>query len=350
MELFKKILLRFIVFGLLMILFSVIYSNYYHEKDLLQHASIIKRIRTISPECNILYLAESSNASFPPYDIDKRRISEMANDFYPNLHICHIDQGAYHAGNYRYILENIPENTSIETLVVTMNYRSFGQGWIYSSLETSLQKQMIFLHKKRPPFFNRLILAFRAYPIKTEKEWLDLMRKKWKKDKLSFPHQFPYNNVNDWDKNKWNQGVPDSNGTKDKFKSELACHYIKNFAFHIDVNNNVRVKDFDAIVDIAKERNWNLVFNLLAENMVQAKELVEPELQWLMKQNRDILINRYAKQGIIVVDNLCDVNDSLFYERNWPTEHYSETGRKIVSKNLADSLKRIYPKEYSVLY
>ncbi|MBN1119084.1 MAG: hypothetical protein JXA77_17875, partial [Bacteroidales bacterium] len=55
---------------------------------------------------------------------------------------------------------------------------------------------------------------------------------------------------------------------------------------------------------------------------------------------------RYSQKGVIVVDNFESVHDSLFFERHWPTEHYSENGRKIIAKNLADSLSIIYPENY----
>lgn len=345
MDMLKKIVIRILLLSLVFFVFSEIYKSFYYEKDLQEYAPIMEKISFLSPSCKVLYLAESSNAASARTDQDKRRIIEMTNDYYPEVEFCYIDQGAFHAGNYRLILENIPETTNIETVVVTMNYRSFGAGWIYSNLETSLQKQMIFLHN-RPPFINRLVLAFRAYPIKTDQECSEIMLKDWGRKKLVFPEEFRFDNVNSWDFNKWSEGILKEDGTKDSIKTEFACHLIKNYAFQLERYDNVRIDDFDTIVEIARKRNWNLVFNLLAENMMRAKDLVEPELTWLMNENKKFLINRYEEKGVMVVDNFDNIHDTLFYEREWPTEHYAEAGRKIIARNLADSLKTLYPEAY----
>ena len=58
------------------------------------------------------------------------------------------------------------------------------------------------------------------------------------------------------------------------------------------------------------------------------------------------IYGKLANSFNVMVDNLNNVADSLFIDRNWPTEHYAGPGRKIIAKNLADSLKSIYPKNY----
>ena len=85
----------------------------------------------------------------------------------------------------------------------------------------------------------------------------------------------------------------------------------------------------------------------MAENIEKANDLVGEDLVFLMKRNRDFLVNRYHKDQVIVVDNLEDVPDMQFIDQDWTTEHYAELGRKIVAKNLADSLKQRYPQHYS---
>jgi hypothetical protein len=114
----------------------------------------------------------------------------------------------------------------------------------------------------------------------------------------------------------------------------LACHYIKNFAFKIDPKTNQRIKDFDEIVEIAKKRHIKIVFNLLAENMEEANKLVGKELIYLMENNRKFLINRYHRNGNLVVDNLYAIQDNHFVDRNWPTEHYTRAGKLIIAKNI----------------
>ncbi|UPT67594.1 MAG: hypothetical protein M0D57_02665 [Sphingobacteriales bacterium JAD_PAG50586_3] len=84
----------------------------------------------------------------------------------------------------------------------------------------------------------------------------------------------------------------------------------------------------------AKKKNINVVFNLLAENTQYADSLVGPVLVNLMRENRDLLIKRYTAQGAIVVDNLELVNGHDYIDQNWTTEHYNQTGRWIIARNV----------------
>ena len=48
------------------------------------------------------------------------------------------------------------------------------------------------------------------------------------------------------------KGIKNSDGTINRQLTELACHYIKTYAFQIDTQRNPRIKDFDKIVCVAK--------------------------------------------------------------------------------------------------
>ena len=102
---------------------------------------------------------------------------------------------------------------------------------------------------------------------------------------MQFPYYFPHQTVSDWDAYQWNEGVKDKNNNKDEAATILACHYIKAYAFQIDTLTNPRIKDFNDIVKIAKKRNWNIVFNLMAENTEKTEKLVGKDLVFLLNQN-----------------------------------------------------------------
>jgi hypothetical protein len=76
----------------------------------------------------------------------------------------------------------------------------------------------------------------------------------------------------------------------------------------------------------------------MAENVEKAEELIGPSLTFLMYQNRDLLVYRYSKKGIVVVDNFNTIPDKYFIDTNWTTEHYSEFGRRKIAANLAKHL------------
>ena len=126
----------------------------------------------------------------------------------------------------------------------------------------------------------------------------------------------------------------------------MSTRYIKTYGFQINTETNPRIKDFDEIVAVAKQKKLNIVFNLLAENVAYADSLVGKDLVFLMQQNKQLLIDRYTQKGALVVDNFEVVLGKDFIDQRWTTEHYKERGRRAIAKNVAEALKRIYPREF----
>ena len=340
-----KILLRIVLLVAILVAMNYIYKYFFFEKDLQQYSDVINLIREVPDNAEIIYIGESSNISTRSDDIDKRSISGFISDFFPDLTVSDITKPASHAGIYKTLLSKIPDTSNVKTVVVTLNLRSFNAQWIHSKLETSLQKSMVLL-KDNPPIVNRFLLSFKAYDIKTNDERDKQVKKKWENDILNFDYPFPQKNVIDWDYSMAHTGIKDSNNNIDYETTSLACHYIKGYAFQIDTLNNPRIKDLNDIIDLAENRGWNLIFNLLAENTEKAQELVGDDLLYLMEQNRKLLIDYFQRKGVTMVDNLYAITNEQFIDQDWTTEHYAEKGRKIIAKNIAQQLKKFYPDEY----
>jgi len=277
--------------------------------------------------------------------LDKRKISDFIADQYPCLALYDLTKPAAHAGIFKVLLQHMPEESEVETVIVTLTLRSFNAQWIHSPLETSLRKSLVLL-KPYPPLYNRFLLSFKAYDIKTKEEREADFQEQWLADELHFPYEFPHKDVQKWDRWMAYSGIRDKSGEVDRAQTELACHYIKAYGFQIDTLKNPRMAEFDAIVDLARERGWNLVFNLMAENMEKAEQLVGDDLIFLMNENRELLLNYYRAKGVLVVDNLSGVEDSQFTDQNWTTEHYAEKGRKAIAKRVAAAMKIWYPDDY----
>lgn len=337
-----KIGLKIVGLILLLIIFNYIYKILFWEHDLQTHSNIINDIRKVNTNhSKIIYLGESSNHTLGRNDTDTRKISEMISSYFPTIKHGEICQNASHAGIYYHFLNAISEKSDVKTVIVTMNLRSFDANWIYSNLETPLLKGIMLL-KNYPPLFNRFLLSFKGYEIKTDKEREQQFLDEWKKVKLVFPFNFPYTTVRKWDDEIAKKGFLNQDGSINQFLTELACNYVKTYAFQINTETNPRIKDFDAIVSLSKKRKWNLIFNLLSENTETADSLVGKELVWLIKQNRDLLVNRYRKNGVMVIDNLEAVPATEFVDTNWTTEHYAQKGRRIIAKNVALGLRKYY--------
>ena len=341
----KKLLIRIGMVLVMLLILNWVYSRWFLEKDLRKHSDIVELSWQVTDDsCRIIYLGESSNSHYGDEESSHRKISDFTADYFPRVKMGDLTKEASHAQTYYYMLRHIPATSAVETVVVTMNLRSFGPLWIYSKLETPLRKQLVLL-EDYPPLVNRFLLAFKAYPIKTEEEWNELVFEHWRNDTFNIPN-FAWHTTADWDYGMYSYGWYDQQGQRDWDVTALACHYIKTYAFEIN-DDNPRVKDFDAIVDLCRERGWNLVFNLMAENVDKANELVGKDLMLLFRLNRDYLLKRYGNmKGVTVVNNLNLVRDVNFIDQDWTTEHYYEEGRRIVADHLAQALREFYPGDY----
>ncbi|WP_017259725.1 DUF4843 domain-containing protein [Pedobacter arcticus] len=342
----KILSFKLFICGLLIIGFSPVYNYFFYESDLQTYSPAINQSYAIAPQrSEIVYIGESSNITTRSDDFDKRSIGEFISDYYPHKKIGYITKVASHAGIFYELLRNIPKKSAVKTVIVTMNLRSFAADWIDSELETPLQRDIVLL-KDRPPLLKRILLGFKGYDVKTDKERQEIFKKKWREEKLIFPKKFSHDNVEEWEHWIAVNGIKDSLGNVDWKATELATHYIKSYAFQIDTHTNPRIKDFDNIVELAKKRNWNLIFNLIAENTEKANQLLGYPLTYLMNQNKELLLQRYQKNGVFVADNLNAVTNKDFIEQHWTSEHYAERGRKAIAENVAEKLQVFYPKDY----
>ena len=340
----SNIIIKILLVTVIVFCSNFIYTNFFYKDDLVKHGGLLDDLNNVIKKTDIIYFAESSNLANASEDKDKRCLSEFINDYFPSLKIGRINKGAIHAKTFLYLLKNIPDTSNIKTVIVTMTLRSFGASWINSKLETPLMKMNEFINPYYPKIINRFMLSLTTFNNISAENRLKLVKKQWKMDKLKISN-FKYASVYEWDKEVFKTGILDSNGNRDDAKTHLYLQFVKNYAFHIDTLTNPRIKDFDEITDYCKSKNWNLVYNLIAENVEKAEQLCGKELSNIMKENRNLLVERYTKKGIIVVDNLEVVKDELFLDKDFPTEHYNEEGRRIVARNVADALKKLYPLE-----
>jgi hypothetical protein len=193
------------------------------------------------------------------------------------------------------------------------------------------------MYQRYPPIVKRMMLSLTCFDNKTWEERVPLIHEHWKNDKINVSKDFKYQNTFDWDQGHGMEGrdtFPD--GKWNLAQLGYACNFIKLLGFSIDTLNNPRIKDFDEIVKAAKEKNLNLIFNLMPENVQYADSLGGKELGDLIRQNRNLLMKRYNKDGVIVVDNLELVNGKDFLEQDQVTEHYLLKGRKQIAANVVE--------------
>ena len=329
----KTILKIVLLVSLLSLLAEGLYRLLFYQHDRYAYsAPLVQMVDTINATgADILYLGESSNHTYGLDDTDTAWISEMIARCYPTLLVRDMTHDASHGEVYYQLLRNLSPDCPIGTVIVTLNLRSFGIGWIASPLETVLQKRLVML-RQRPALLNRAALSFKAYDIKSTDERYRQMNDYWASHPL--PH---HPSVPQWADSLNAQSVA-TEGSNDAL-STMPGTFVRNYAFLIDTLHNPRIRDFDRIALLARQRGWSLVYNLLAEDMQWADQLVGPDLTHLMRRNADLLVEHYTRMGVTVVDNLDAVPDSLFRDRDWTTEHYLQQGRQTIADNLSHALR-----------
>ena len=332
MENLKKISIRIVALAGLLLVMNSIYSYFFLEQDLQEHSPIINSVRSITKNATVLYLGESSNTSYSLKDKDTNSISRMLDELLLNEIVSDITKPAAHSGIYNVLLENVTGKTEVKTVIVTLNLRSFSADWVYSELEAPLQKEMMLL-KKYPPLMNRFLLSFKAYGSNNERKRFEKINK-WRANEFIIPGGKQKTTINQW-QNKIDESWIDSNIER----RDLAKNYMNNFA-QIITKDHPRICDLDNIVALSKSKNWKLIFNVLPENIERIDELVGKDLISIINKNTTFLTQHYTQKGVVVANNLGLVNDEYFFDRKFPTEHYSEKGRMIVAQGLAEAFNK----------
>lgn len=328
------IALKSLAVALTVLVSAFVYKQIYWVPELKDQGHMLFNLLEFEWHNDALYIGESSNYWVAPEDSDKRSISDMVNDSLQGFRLSGMQVPAYHAGMFLPIVQMIDSSSRVKHLVVTMNLRSFGQPWIYSTQEGALMRSKCF-YGSTHPLYNRMCAALGYYHNPTPESQDKRMLHAFEYDTLKTPFPLPFNTIKRWCEQ---EKFPLPGGGEDFPKRQLADHYIKAYAFQIDTLHNPRIHDFDAIVKSCRQKGIRLYFNLLSENTQWADSLVGKELVWFMRSNRDLLVARYTRMGAVVIDNLELVPGAHFGEKTWTTEHYDQTGRLLVARRVAQVL------------
>ncbi len=336
MKIVKYTAIRMILAVVFLFTMNQLYLNTFWKDDINKHADTLENLWVVPLESDAIYFGESSNFHIQEGDSIKHRISYALDSLLPSISIATVDNAGLHAGTYLSLVKNIPKEMNLKFVVITVNYRSFSANWRYAPFENYLAKSALMLEPSLP-ILNKYMISLKQYDYQSDEERNVQMKLAWKNEKFAIPN-FDYDNVIEWDSamawHTWLEVNP--NLTEENIP--LASHYIKNFAFNLDTVNNERIEDLNAIVSIANNKDYKVIFNLLGENFEEAERLVGSELIYLMEKNRSLLVSYYADKGVIMVDNFYQIPDSCFVDRNWPTEHYNYQGKKIVAENIKKAI------------
>jgi hypothetical protein len=331
----KRLLLRLLFVLLLFVGANWFYARFMWPEEMEKHAPLAARVIQTADSADVIYFGESSNTSFNPFtDTLTYSISEFLQQFLPRQRVRDITHSAYHPGMFLALMELIPESSPVKTVVVTMNIRNCGPAAIHTTLEPYMQKQKVY-YSNRMPLLSRIYLSMKYYDNRDSMERERLKLEAWRTWSIRYPGaKYSHQTARDWfDASKF----PGEESGDQRRKRILADDYIKAFAFVLN-EGNPRIAQFDAMVKLARERGWKLVFNIVPENMEYARLLLGEDLVLLIRYNRDFLMKRYQTNGVLVTDNLELARGQEFTDQFWTTEHFNGRVRRACARNLAAAL------------
>jgi hypothetical protein len=274
----------------------------------------------LDKHASIYYFSSSTNKSTAPIDSDKRSIVEIVQSVVGQK-ITSIDTGAIHCGIFYEILKKIPESQSIDKIIVDLNVRSFGNNWIHSGLENSLQRNLIYWNNY-PGVYNHLRASLKMYNYQAPAVHIRAIEYGEKFTKI--PFRKPHNTIKNWCDSLFN--IPNHN--------EAGLEMIKHFGHFIDEKNPM-LENADLIVEWCKKRSIPLVFIILPEDVSKMRRLVGEDLASLVEKNADFLEKRYSSKSVEVINLVNDLDENVFFE-SFPTEHYKSFGRKYVAQKMIE--------------
>lgn len=332
---------RFITYLILGLAILILSNLIYSSTGLLQDdeknctATLHHTMDSLALCDDALYFSESSNFTYAETDSFKKSISELLQEQIPHLKIGAVQQGAIHAGVYKTLIKRLPVFSRKKTIFIAINLRSFGINWIQSLLETNIDRANIF-YTSYPPILKKFLVNFKAYDHQEDFQRKQNIKWHYKHDLFEIKSG-RYTNVRSWDSYVFANGIVTSGGQINRDTTELACHFIKNYAFKLD-EENIRIKDLLEIVKLCKSKKISLVFHILPENFELAKSLIGPDLTGLMQENISF-IHALFSQDVLLIDNSQLLGQNHFIDKNWPTEHYDDQGRIEIAKKIANRMK-----------
>ena len=313
---------------LFLVVFTAIVSllyQYFLYPQTIQSEGWLKTMgeNTYSKKPDIIYFSASPNAAYFEGDLDKRSISKKIQSYLKKDRIEAMDTGAIHAGIFFHALKQMPKDYKPKLIVMDLNLRSFGNMWIQSGLENSLQRNLVYWNNY-PGIINRIRASLKNYSYIPYHERSELIQFDEKFKKLPFKDSCQ--TIKKW---------TDSIRNKPNF-DPIGAEMIMHFGFQIDAKNQMLL-EYDKIVTYCKLKHIPLLFLILPENLEGMSLKAGDNLKKLCLQNVAFLKKHFSKKNTQIVNDINLLNASYFFE-DFPTEHYKSDGREQVAKSVASKI------------
>ncbi len=338
-----RVIGSFLMIGCLVLLVvNIIYTHTTWKSDVQKFAPILHELWEIEQQTDVLYLGDCSDLSTSESDTTHLGVSGILSNYFPEWRVNHISHWGCHAGMYLSLLQMMDETSPVKTVVVTLNLRTFSPASLFSIYENSFIQSKLFMNQQ-PPLINRFYLASGWYDTLNMEQRNEALHRQLLKQPLQSSGVVEFANTAEWDSAMADGSWKALDGSWDMHRIEAACYAIKDYALILD-SLHPRIKDLDAIVELAEQRGWKLMFNLLPENVSHVENLTNSDLTHFIYLNRKFLLHRYRSMGVQVIDNL-ELLDSEEFIEFTANEHYTSSGRTKLAESVARALNNQYANE-----
>ena len=325
MQVLYKILAR-LGFGMVLFLaLNWLYGQYLFKADIEKYAPIRPKIISSFAEGDIVYFGESSNTSFNPWtDSFNNSIGDFMQLALPNKDIRQVSHESFHLGLFKDMLQLRNEARQNQTLVFTLNMRTFSPAAIYSATEARNQQEALF-YSDRWPLLTRIFLSFHYYDNRSENERNRLKQQYWRTHN---PNVLETKEA----LNKKLEKAPH------KIKA-MAHEFVNEFMFVID-KDNPRLKDLQKIIAYGKQNKVRIVFHILPESRGYAESIVGSELIEIMDNNVQFLEQFLQKENVEYINNYKQSIYLDYTDQYYPTEHVNWQTRSSIAFSIAKYLDK----------
>ena len=327
-----------LVLANLFLAFNFIYEGSLWNTDKNRIAPYFNEFQDALTSAEVLYLGDCSDQFFRPYDASFQSIAGYLNEALPNDSVRSVSRDGFHALAYEKLLQRWRkrDSTTVKTLVVTLNMRSFAPHIRLHKNENTLQRNLT-LVERHPPLFNRVEIGFRAHPYMEAYEMEEALEEAWQQPypQDEFVHRdFP------------------PGYTPEQFRASLLANatsaddslmissYVEHYGLPLNINEHPLLLAFDNIAAIGAERYVNVVYVLLPENSMEARQYAGDRLADYMEWKREYLVQRYESMGVHVVD-VFDLLQPVDFVEKIPNSHYTAEGRQRIASAIAERIPEL---------
>lgn len=333
MNFYTKIGVRLLVLANLFLAFNFIYEGSLWKLDRAELVPFLDDFEQGIEQADVLYFGDCSNAFFRPEDSSFTPISTFLDEQLPNQQVAAVSHDGFHAQVWQTLMGRLKPRDSvrIHTLVVTMNMRSFAPHIRLHKTENTLQRNLT-LATNHPPLFNRIEVAFRAYPNLEPRDIAFRTHDAWN---MQYTEEVSPQLGVETPAQLLNQLLTRAHTADDSAKIEA---YVKNYGFEVQ-NNTALWNAFEQVAEVCRERDIRLVAVLLPENIQEASNVCGADFELFMKQQHLYMLMKSKQLGLQVVDLFDACQPEAFVEK-LPNSHYTSAAREQIATAVAQALRQ----------